>query len=232
MRSLHLVFHPSILTHTHAHTHVICCSHPASPLEPAHPRLSTTHAQRALPERVRPQGLRRAIERRAHAVPGAAAADAVQRARRPAGDARAPEQGDGGARAPEHARAQLEHDPDEPDATGMSPRSIRGRCSRRMFRKAQRQAPPQARDEEDPADDLEHISTRTLAMTRYKRNHELMNEVFMFAAFGSYFSRPGSSANLVLMRRRRQTHRKAPTSVLDIRQDKTRRRRRESCAFP
>ena len=84
----------------------------------------------------------------------------------------------------------------------MSPHIMRGRCSRRMFRKAQRQAPPQARDEEDPADDLEHISTRTLAMTRYKRNHELMNEVFMFAAFGPHFSRPGSSAVLFLMRRR------------------------------
>lgn len=30
------------------------------------------------------------------------------------------------------------------------------------------------------------ISTRTLALTRYKRNHELMEEVFKKAAFGKY----------------------------------------------
>ena len=30
------------------------------------------------------------------------------------------------------------------------------------------------------------ISTRTLAITRYKRNHELMEEVFKKAAFGDY----------------------------------------------
>ncbi|KAI0265690.1 hypothetical protein BC834DRAFT_878455 [Gloeopeniophorella convolvens] len=49
----------------------------------------------------------------------------------------------------------------------------------------QRQQQPQMRpDEEDSADELEHISTRTLALTRYGRNHELMNEVFMHAAFG------------------------------------------------
>ena len=33
-------------------------------------------------------------------------------------------------------------------------------------------------------DETDQISTRTLATTRYKRNHELMNEVFMYAAFG------------------------------------------------
>ncbi|KAH9985738.1 hypothetical protein BJV77DRAFT_1031425 [Russula vinacea] len=50
---------------------------------------------------------------------------------------------------------------------------------------AQRQLqPPQRHDEEDSAEELEHISTRTLALTRYRRNHELMNEVFIHAAFG------------------------------------------------
>ena len=43
--------------------------------------------------------------------------------------------------------------------------------------------PPQRHDEEDSAEELEHISTRTLALTRYKRNHELMNEIFTHAAF-------------------------------------------------
>jgi hypothetical protein len=54
---------------------------------------------------------------------------------------------------------------------------------------AQRQLqPPQRHDEEDSAEELEHISTRTLALTRYRRNHELMNEVFTHAAFGQLFS--------------------------------------------
>jgi hypothetical protein len=44
--------------------------------------------------------------------------------------------------------------------------------------------PPQRLDEEDSADELEHISTRALALSRYRRNHELMNEVFTHAAFG------------------------------------------------
>ncbi|KAI9448927.1 hypothetical protein F5148DRAFT_690415 [Russula earlei] len=51
---------------------------------------------------------------------------------------------------------------------------------------AQRQPqPPQRHDEEDDAEELEHISTRTLALTRYRRNHEFMNEVFTHAAFGN-----------------------------------------------
>ena len=37
-------------------------------------------------------------------------------------------------------------------------------------------------------DELETISARTLALTRYRRNHEYMNEVFMYAAFGAHIS--------------------------------------------
>ncbi|KAH9960102.1 hypothetical protein BC827DRAFT_1297105 [Russula dissimulans] len=48
--------------------------------------------------------------------------------------------------------------------------------------------PPQRHDEEDSAEELEHISTRTLALTRYRRNHELMNEIFTHAAFGDKHS--------------------------------------------
>ncbi|KAI0354838.1 hypothetical protein OH77DRAFT_1480872 [Trametes cingulata] len=40
-------------------------------------------------------------------------------------------------------------------------------------------------DDDDSADESETISTRTLALTRYRRNHEFMNEVFMYAAFGN-----------------------------------------------
>ncbi|VDC01515.1 unnamed protein product [Peniophora sp. CBMAI 1063] len=47
--------------------------------------------------------------------------------------------------------------------------------------------PPQQRLEEetDAAEDIDHISTRTLAATRYKRNHDYMSEVFMYAAFNA-----------------------------------------------
>ena len=40
-------------------------------------------------------------------------------------------------------------------------------------------------EDDDSADESETISTRTLALTRYRRNHEFMNEVFMYAAFGT-----------------------------------------------
>jgi hypothetical protein len=36
-------------------------------------------------------------------------------------------------------------------------------------------------------DEMDHISARTLASTRYKRNHEFMNDVFRQAAFGMCF---------------------------------------------
>ena len=34
-------------------------------------------------------------------------------------------------------------------------------------------------------DELDHISTRSLALARYKRNHDIMNAVLMHAAFGT-----------------------------------------------
>ena len=40
-------------------------------------------------------------------------------------------------------------------------------------------------EEDDSADENETISTKILALTRYRRNHEYMNEVFMHAAFGA-----------------------------------------------
>ncbi|KAH8119596.1 hypothetical protein DFH11DRAFT_1565886 [Phellopilus nigrolimitatus] len=42
---------------------------------------------------------------------------------------------------------------------------------------------PQVHDD-DSGDEYDHISTRSLALARYKRNHDYMNEVFMHAAFG------------------------------------------------
>ena len=46
-------------------------------------------------------------------------------------------------------------------------------------------------------EELEHISTRTLALTRYRRNHELMNEVFIHAAFGQLSFTSKSQSPLV-----------------------------------
>ncbi|KAF9561307.1 hypothetical protein CPC08DRAFT_664416 [Agrocybe pediades] len=45
--------------------------------------------------------------------------------------------------------------------------------------------PPQSRvmEEEDSGDEIDQISTRTLALARYKRNHDWMNDVFAQAAF-------------------------------------------------
>ncbi|KAG6870998.1 hypothetical protein C0995_009095 [Termitomyces sp. Mi166 len=45
------------------------------------------------------------------------------------------------------------------------------------------QRPPRPEDD-DSGDEIDHISTRTLALNRYKRNHDMMNEVFKFAAYG------------------------------------------------
>ncbi|KAF5380264.1 hypothetical protein D9757_008212 [Collybiopsis confluens] len=48
--------------------------------------------------------------------------------------------------------------------------------------------PPGARprgpmDDDDSGDENDSVSTRALALTRYKRNHDLMNEVFIHAAY-------------------------------------------------
>ena len=70
-------------------------------------------------------------------------------------------------------------------------------------------------------DDLEKemISTRTLALTRFQRNHEFMDEVFMQAALGSFipliypfirthpFDNPGD---------KHPPKRKSPWSIFDI----------------
>lgn len=44
--------------------------------------------------------------------------------------------------------------------------------------------------EEFDDDELEHLTTRTLAVTRYRRNHELMNQVFWTASRGRGFLEP------------------------------------------
>lgn len=44
-----------------------------------------------------------------------------------------------------------------------------------------------------PSDESDWISTRTLALARYKRNHDSMNEVFFHAAFGDKTKPPQPS---------------------------------------
>ncbi|KAH7927673.1 hypothetical protein BV22DRAFT_263416 [Leucogyrophana mollusca] len=56
----------------------------------------------------------------------------------------------------------------------------------------QRPGPPRL-DDEESADESDLISTRTLALTRYRRNHELMEEVFKQAAFGKKNTPPPRS---------------------------------------
>ncbi|KAF8635976.1 hypothetical protein AX15_000140 [Amanita polypyramis BW_CC] len=43
---------------------------------------------------------------------------------------------------------------------------------------------PRVEEDDSAGDETDQISTKTLAMTRYRRNHDLMNEVFMHAALG------------------------------------------------
>jgi hypothetical protein len=52
-----------------------------------------------------------------------------------------------------------------------------------------RPAPPRVEDE-DSADEADTMSTRTLALSRYKRNHELMDDVFRHATFVGRKNKP------------------------------------------
>ncbi|KAF9485907.1 hypothetical protein BDN70DRAFT_870852 [Pholiota conissans] len=49
---------------------------------------------------------------------------------------------------------------------------------------------PRMVEEEDSGDEVDMISTRTLALARYKRNHDWMNDVFNQAAFGKRSAPP------------------------------------------
>jgi len=52
--------------------------------------------------------------------------------------------------------------------------------------------PPRPEDD-DSGDEMDQISTRTLALNRYKRNHDMMNEVFQYAAFSDKNAPPPPS---------------------------------------
>jgi len=59
---------------------------------------------------------------------------------------------------------------------------------------------PATHADEDEEIEKEMISTRTLALTRFQRNHEFMDEVFMQAALGE----------------RNPPKRKSPWSIFDV----------------
>ncbi|KAJ7599637.1 hypothetical protein C8J56DRAFT_1010257 [Mycena floridula] len=53
--------------------------------------------------------------------------------------------------------------------------------------------PPHRVEDDDSADEADMTSTKTLAMTRYRRNHDFMNEVFRHAAYGPKSVPPAAS---------------------------------------
>ncbi|KAF7309556.1 Zn-dependent exopeptidase [Mycena indigotica] len=69
---------------------------------------------------------------------------------------------------------------------------------RREHDRVARQGLPPRADEEESGDEYESsITTKALAMTRYRRNHELMAAVFTHAAFGEkYASAPPASYSI------------------------------------
>ncbi|KAH9850151.1 hypothetical protein C2E23DRAFT_326816 [Lenzites betulinus] len=83
-----------------------------------------------------------------------------------------------GMSVPGNPQALLAHQNSNMDA--LEKRALRDRSASMSSRQAAGRP-----DDDDSADESESISTRTLALARYRRNHELMNEVFMYAAFGS-----------------------------------------------
>ncbi|KAI0629799.1 hypothetical protein C8Q77DRAFT_267537 [Trametes polyzona] len=83
-----------------------------------------------------------------------------------------------GMGVPGNPQALLAHQNSNMEA--LEKRALRDRSASMSSRQAAARA-----DDDDSADEAETISTRTLALTRYRRNHEYMNEVFMYAAFGN-----------------------------------------------
>ncbi|KAL1937831.1 hypothetical protein VTO73DRAFT_12851 [Trametes versicolor] len=83
-----------------------------------------------------------------------------------------------GMNVPGNPQALLAHQNSNMEA--LEKRAIRDRSGSMNSRQAAARV-----DDDDSADESDTISTRTLALTRYRRNHEFMNEVFMYAAFGN-----------------------------------------------
>ncbi|OCH92815.1 hypothetical protein OBBRIDRAFT_750641 [Obba rivulosa] len=69
-------------------------------------------------------------------------------------------------------------------AQNQSMEALERRSRERSGSMSTRQPQTRVIEEEEEADDSDLVSTRSLALARYRRNHEFMNEVFMYAAFG------------------------------------------------
>ena len=83
--------------------------------------------------------------------------------------------------------------------------------------------PPTRLEDDDSADESDMISARTLALTRYKRNHEFMNEVFMYAAFSALqYKFSVRLHDLSFVRRPQKGVSSTETTVLRFRQDRSR----------
>ncbi|KAF8967124.1 hypothetical protein BDZ97DRAFT_1656982 [Flammula alnicola] len=67
------------------------------------------------------------------------------------------------------------------------------RASQRNDPTGGRPPPQRVVEEDDSGDEVDQISTRTLALARYKRNHDWMNDVFFQAAFGKRSTQPKPS---------------------------------------
>ncbi|KAI0694700.1 hypothetical protein C8Q76DRAFT_685417 [Earliella scabrosa] len=96
----------------------------------------------------------------------------------PAGDRPGMNYGMPGMGMPGNQQAMLAHQNSSMEALERRGQRDRGQSM------AMRAGVPRMAEDDDSADESETISTRTLALTRYRRNHEFMNEVFMHAAFG------------------------------------------------
>ncbi|KAG7088958.1 hypothetical protein E1B28_012903 [Marasmius oreades] len=70
---------------------------------------------------------------------------------------------------------------------------LEARRDRERARTGNTVRPPPMLDD-DSGDEAEMVSTKSLALTRYRRNHDLMNEVFMHAAFGDKHKKPPTSS--------------------------------------
>lgn len=95
------------------------------------------------------------------------------------------------SRAPEsyynQQRTQAFSHPGGPAAYGGVAQDISAHTAalKELERKKRMAAAASRRDEDDSADEDTAVSVRTLALSRYKRNHEFMEEVFQRAAFGA-----------------------------------------------
>ncbi|KAF8195534.1 hypothetical protein BJ912DRAFT_957368 [Pholiota molesta] len=92
-------------------------------------------------------------------------------------------------------------------------------------RAAQRPPPQRMVEDEDSGDEVDSISTRTLALARYKRNHDWMNDVFNQAAFGKRSAPPKPSPYSIFSKTEIEEKAAKLQAELDALQSKSAQRR-------